>query len=47
MGTLERRLRALVAPAALSRTLRYVLPVIALVLLLIILAVPHPVLRAH
>lgn len=47
MGTLERRLRALVAPATLSRTLRYVLPVIALVLLLIILVAPHPVLGAH
>ena len=47
MGSLERRLRALVAPATLSRTLRYVLPVIALVLLLIILVAPHPVLGAH
>ncbi|HET9439027.1 MAG TPA: M56 family metallopeptidase [Longimicrobiales bacterium] len=47
IGTLERRLRALVAPAALSRALRYLLLFTAIALLLAVLAVPHPVLGAH
>lgn len=44
MGTLERRLTALLAPAPLRNVQRFLLPVLALGLLLIVLSTPHPVL---
>lgn len=43
-GSLERRLKALVAPASLRPALRVALPIVALVLLIIVLMAPHPVL---
>ena len=46
-GTLERRLKQLVAPSQLSRGLRYVLPVVALILLIVVLVTPHPVMSSH
>jgi bla regulator protein blaR1 len=44
MGTLERRLTALLAPTRLRHLQRFLLPTIALGLLLVVLAMPHPVL---
>ena len=47
-GMVERRLKALVAPAPLRQAQRFVLPVVAAVLLFIVLSMPHPVLaRSH
>jgi bla regulator protein blaR1 len=43
-GMLERRLTALVAPTPLRHAQRYLLPTVALGLLLLVLAMPHPVL---
>ena len=43
-GMLERRLTALVAPTPLRHAHRYLLPTVALGLLLLVLAMPHPVL---
>ena len=42
-GTLERRLVTLVAPAALGRVQRWLLPALAIALVLVVLALPHPV----
>lgn len=44
MGSLERRLTALVAPAPLRHTQKFALPVVAMALLLLVLWMPHPVL---
>ncbi|MDB4898841.1 MAG: TonB family protein, partial [Gemmatimonadetes bacterium] len=44
-GTLERRLMALLAPAPLRQIQRVLLPVAALALLYVVLAMPHPVLE--
>jgi beta-lactamase regulating signal transducer with metallopeptidase domain len=44
MGTLERRLTALLAPRQLQRFQRYLVPAAALSLLLLVLWMPHPVL---
>src|SRR5688572_19698161 len=47
-GMVERRLKALVAPAPLRHAQRFLLPVVAGVLLFIVLSMPHPVLsRSH
>jgi beta-lactamase regulating signal transducer with metallopeptidase domain len=47
-GMLERRLTALLAPAPLRRAERFVLPIVACILLFIVLSMPHPVLsRSH
>jgi hypothetical protein len=43
MGTLERRLTGLLAPAPLRQVQRYLLPAIALGLLAVALSMPHPV----
>jgi beta-lactamase regulating signal transducer with metallopeptidase domain len=42
-GLLERRLTALVAPAPLRRAQKFILPVLACVLLFIVISMPHPV----
>ena len=47
MGSLERRLRLLLAPEPLKHIQRLLLPAIACVLLFIVLSMPHPVLRSH
>jgi beta-lactamase regulating signal transducer with metallopeptidase domain len=44
MGTLERRLTALLAPTPLRHIQRFVLPALALGLLFVVLSMPHPVL---
>ncbi len=44
VGTLERRLTALLAPTPLRHIQRFLVPAIALGLLFIVLAMPHPVL---
>jgi hypothetical protein len=44
MGSLERRLTALVAPTPLRHAQKFVLPVVATALLLLVLWMPHPVL---
>ena len=44
MGSLERRLTALLAPTPLRHAQRYVLPAVAALLLVVILSMPHPVL---
>jgi hypothetical protein len=44
MGSLERRLTALVAPTPLRHTQKFLLPVVAMALLLLVLWMPHPVL---
>jgi BlaR1 peptidase M56 len=44
MGTLERRLTVLLAPTPLRHIQRFLVPAIALGLLFIVLAMPHPVL---
>jgi beta-lactamase regulating signal transducer with metallopeptidase domain len=46
IGTLERRLTALLAPTPLRHIQKLLLPVLAIVLLLIVLSAPHPVLRS-
>lgn len=49
MGSLERRLTALLAPTPLRYLQRFLLPAVAIGLVLIVLVMPHPVLptRAH
>lgn len=42
IGSLERRLTELLAPAQMSRVQRYVLPAIAIALLFAVLLMPHP-----
>jgi len=44
IGSLERRLRALVSPDPLRRGQKFVLPVLAAALLLIVVWMPHPIL---
>ena len=44
IGSLERRLRALVAPNPLGRNQKFVLPVLAAALLFIVVWMPHPIL---
>lgn len=44
MGTLERRLNALLAPAPLKQLQRFLLPALAILLLVAVLSTPHPVL---
>ena len=44
MGSLERRLTALLAPAPLRQVQRFLLPAVALALLYVVLVMPHPVL---
>jgi beta-lactamase regulating signal transducer with metallopeptidase domain len=46
-GMLERRLTALLAPAPLRLAQRLLLPVSAVALLVLVLAMPHPVLSSH
>ena len=46
-GALEQRLQSLVAPTSYSKTFRYVVLAAALLLLVAILSVPHPILEAH
>ena len=47
-GMLERRLTALLAPTPLKQAERFVLPIVACILLFIVLSMPHPVLtRSH
>ena len=46
-GMLERRLTALVSPAPLRQVQRFLLPVVALGLLLLVLRMPHPVLTPN
>jgi hypothetical protein len=45
VGSLERRLRRLVAPTALGRSQRFLLPALALALLLLVVVMPHPILK--
>ena len=45
VGSLERRLRRLVAPTSLGRSQRFLLPALALALLLLVVVMPHPILR--
>jgi bla regulator protein blaR1 len=47
MGSLERRLTLLLAPTPLRRAQRFLVPALAFVLLLAVLAIPHPVLPRH
>jgi beta-lactamase regulating signal transducer with metallopeptidase domain len=47
MGSLERRLTQLVAPTPLRHAQRFLVPALAFVLLLAVLAIPHPVLPNH
>jgi bla regulator protein blaR1 len=48
VGTLERRLTALLAPTPLRHVQRFLLPAVALGLLFVVLSMPHPILgRAH
>jgi bla regulator protein blaR1 len=47
MGSLERRLTLLLAPAPLRHAQRFLVPALAFVLLLAVLAIPHPVLAHH
>jgi bla regulator protein BlaR1 len=44
VGTLERRLTALLAPTPLRHVQRFLLPALALALLVVVLKMPHPVL---
>jgi beta-lactamase regulating signal transducer with metallopeptidase domain len=46
MGMLERRLTSLLAPAPLRQVQRFLLPALAVALLLVVLAIPHPILGA-
>jgi hypothetical protein len=43
VGSLERRLVALVAPAPLRRHERWLAPALIVALLLVVLALPHPI----
>jgi beta-lactamase regulating signal transducer with metallopeptidase domain len=45
-GLLERRLRALVSPAPLRRAQKFLVPAMAALLLIVVLSMPHPVLRS-
>ena len=45
VGSLERRLRRLVAPTSLGRSQRFLLPALALALLLLVVVMPHPIMR--
>lgn len=47
MGSLERRLTALVAPAPLRRMQRFMLPALAVGLLFVVVWMPHPILGPH
>ena len=47
MGSLERRLTLLLAPTPLRHAQRFLVPALAFVLLLAVLAIPHPVLPNH
>jgi beta-lactamase regulating signal transducer with metallopeptidase domain len=47
MGSLERRLTLLLAPTPLRHAQRFLVPALAFVLLLAVLAIPHPVLPHH
>lgn len=47
MGSLERRLTLLLAPTPLRHAQRFVVPALAFVLLLAVLAIPHPVVAHH
>jgi bla regulator protein blaR1 len=47
MGSLERRLTLLLAPTPLRHAERFLVPALAFVLLLAVLAIPHPVLAHH
>ena len=47
MGSLERRLTALVAPAPLRRVQRFMLPALAIGLLFLVAWMPHPILGPH
>ena len=47
MGSLERRLTELLAPTPLRHAQRFLVPALAFVLLLAVLAIPHPVLPHH
>lgn len=44
VGSLERRLRRLVAPTSLRRSQRFLLPALVLALLLLVVVMPHPIL---
>ncbi|HEV7484109.1 MAG TPA: hypothetical protein VGQ65_00400, partial [Thermoanaerobaculia bacterium] len=46
MGSLERRLTALVAPTRLRQFQQYMLPALAFGLLCVVMWMPHPVLAA-
>ena len=45
-GMLEQRLKLLLAPAHVSRFMRYLMPAIAIGLLFVVLSTPHPRLRS-
>ena len=45
VGSLERRLRQLVAPTSLRKSQRFLLPALALALLLLVVVMPHPILK--
>lgn len=47
LGSLERRLTLLLAPTPLRHAQRFLVPALAFVLLLAVLAIPHPVLPNH
>ena len=47
MGSLERRLTLLLAPTPLRHAQKFLVPALAFVLLLAVLAIPHPVLPNH
>jgi beta-lactamase regulating signal transducer with metallopeptidase domain len=47
VGTLERRLTALLAPTQLRYLQRFLLPAVAIGLLFVVLMMPHPVLPAE
>ena len=46
VGMLERRLTMLLAPTPLRHVQRYLLPVLAIAILILVLSLPHPVLRS-
>lgn len=47
MGSLERRLNLLLAPTPLRHAQKFLVPALAFVLLLAVLAIPHPVIPNH
>jgi hypothetical protein len=47
MGSLERRLTALLAPAPLRRAQRILVPAAAIALVLLVLSLPHPIVEHH